>query len=61
MGWAGGSQTAEQLYESLKPFIKRDCIQKAARKIYDDFCDEDADDWNPQSKLIKDAGVNLEE
>jgi hypothetical protein len=61
MGWASGSQMGEQLYKKIRPFIKKENRKEVALDIYSTFCDEDADDWNPTSHLLKDAGIKFED
>jgi len=46
MGWASGSQLAEELWEELQPLLKRGVKEKAARLIVDAFENHDADDWD---------------
>jgi hypothetical protein len=62
MGWAKGSEMAVDIWEIVRDYIptqkhrRRDC----ARRIYNIFCDEDADDWNSQDSIIEDAEIEEE-
>lgn len=58
MGWASGSYLAEEIWTEVRDFIPEDKCQKVARYIHDKFCDHDADDWDGNSQLEIDAGVN---
>ena len=55
MGWAGGSYLAQDMYDKIREHIPEDKRETVAKIIYDDFCDEDADDWDVDSQLLKDA------
>lgn len=46
MGWARGSELAEQVWDSVKRSIHPGARQKIARRIVDLFEDADADDWD---------------
>lgn len=46
MGWSNGSYIAEDVWKTVKPFIPEDKKQEIAKKIYDKFCEYDADDWD---------------
>ena len=50
MGWASGSYLAEEIWDEIKIYIPENKLQEVASKIYDSFCDKDADDWssNPE-------------
>ncbi len=52
MGWCSGSQLAEELWEEIKKHIPKKKRQKLAKKIYDMFCDLDADCWDQQSDSL---------
>lgn len=45
MGWSSGCELAEGIWKDLKGLIPQNQIHKTAVKIYDRFCDNDADDW----------------
>lgn len=48
MGWASGSYLAERIWATVQPLIPETEQQKVAKKIYDEFSQEDADDWDPE-------------
>jgi hypothetical protein len=52
MGWASGSQLAEELWHKLKILIPKKDHKKAATIIYNAFCDEDADDWSYEADSL---------
>jgi len=54
MGWASGSYLAEDLYLSIRRFISEDNRKEVATIIYEKFCNDDADDWDKDSILLKD-------
>jgi hypothetical protein len=56
MGWASGSQLAEELYDDIRRVIPKDKRAKVAEKIIDAFENHDADDWSEDSLLWKDSG-----
>jgi hypothetical protein len=41
--------------------IKKENRKEVALDIYSTFCDEDADDWNPTSHLLKDANIKFDD
>ena len=45
MGWASGSYLAEEIWKEIKDILPNDKKEQLAVKIYDAFCDADADDW----------------
>jgi hypothetical protein len=47
-----------QRYSQIPPEDKRKLV---AKKIYNIFCDNDADCWDDAMKLIKDGEINLDE
>jgi hypothetical protein len=54
MGWSSGSQLADDVYELVSKYIPEEDKKKVAKKMYDLFCNHDADDWC-DSQLKKDA------
>ena len=46
MGWASGSYLAEKIWEDIKDILPNDKKDELAVKIYNAFCDADADDWD---------------
>lgn len=61
MGWASGSYLAQDVWNLVRPHIPQEKRKQLAAKIYDMFCDEDADDWDLSSPLCVDAEVKCEE
>jgi len=45
MGWTSGSQLAEELFDEIRVSIKEPDVAFVAFKIYQAFCQYDADDW----------------
>ena len=58
MGWASGSGLACEVYGLVRNYIPEKKRKQVATKIFDLFTDMDADDWNGDSTLEKDAGIN---
>lgn len=50
MGWAEGSTVANEVWNILKPYIKKDerTLAEASKRIYEIFENRDADDWEYQ-------------
>lgn len=59
MGWASGSYLAQELWLSIRKHIAPGKRAVVAAEIYDAFTNADADDWDQDSKLLKDSGINL--
>ncbi len=57
MGWASGSYLAQDLWTEIRNDIKLEKRERVARKIISSFCNRDADDWDLDHLLFKDAGV----
>lgn len=55
MGWSSGSQLAEKLWDEIRKYIPAKDHKKLARKIYSEFCEDDADDWGHDSNLLIDC------
>ena len=45
MGWVSGSYLAEEIWKEIKDILPNDKKEQLAVKIYNAFCDADADDW----------------
>lgn len=54
MGWCQGTYLANEIYLIIREFIPKDKRKEISRKIYEKFCDEDADGWCGETKLEKD-------
>jgi hypothetical protein len=52
MGWASGSYLAEDIWQSVKNHLPEEKKKEIAQKIYNIFCDQDADDWCDQDLYI---------
>ncbi len=61
MGWASGSYLAQDVWSVVREHIPPKSRGDLARRIYEMFCREDADDWSPDSDLLKDAGIKFGE
>jgi hypothetical protein len=55
MGWASGSQLAEDLYADIRKHIPKAKRAKVAEKIIAAFENYDADDWDEGSTLWSDS------
>ena len=58
MGWSSGTGLACEVYDIVRKHIPEKNRKKIATKIYDLFCDNDADDWDGTSDIEKDADIN---
>jgi hypothetical protein len=58
MGWAGGCDIAAEVWYLVRKYVPESERREIARKIYDMFCDKDADAWEPDDKLCIDAGIS---
>jgi len=61
MGWASGSYLAQDIYDNIRDLIPEENRMKVADTIYSQFSDEDADDWDSESDLLKDAKIKFED
>ena len=61
MGWCSGTDMAIELWDDIKEHVVKDKKQEVAKKIYDKFCDHDADAWDGTSDLEKDAGIEYDD
>lgn len=55
MGWASGSSVGVEIYDKVREYIPADKRKEVANYIYDMLCDLDADAWEGDSDLEKDA------
>ena len=46
MGWSSGCGLAEGIWSDIKDVLPIETKDKVAVKIYNAFCDMDADDWD---------------
>lgn len=60
MGWASGSQLAEELYEDIRRDIPAKKRRRVARMIVEAFENHDADDWDLGGQLHRDADLYKE-
>jgi hypothetical protein len=56
MGWASGSELAENLWDLVREFVPEDRRKKIAKKFIDEFESMDCDTICECTKLCKDAG-----
>jgi len=61
MGWASGSELAENLWDNLRPLIPAKNRKKAAKAVIAAVQDHDCDTVHECEQLCKDAGVKLED
>jgi len=60
MGWSSGVDLACDTYDLVRKFIPKEKRKKIARKIHELFLQYDADGWDGNSHIEKDAGLNVE-
>lgn len=50
MGWATGSEIAEEVWNNIRSFINKDerTLAEVSKRIYEIFENRDADDWGYQ-------------
>ncbi len=60
MGWASGSGLAEEVWELVRKHVPKSRRKKIANEVYELFCAQDADDWDYDDDLLKDAGITYE-
>lgn len=61
MGWAAGSELAQELYIVVRKYLPEDARKDVATQFYNTFGDYDADDWDGTSQLEIDAEINQED
>ena len=61
MGWCKGTEIACDLWDIVKEYIPSKEKKQIATKVYDLFCDNDADCWEGGSDLESDAEIKYEE
>lgn len=60
MGWASGSYLAQDLWEDIRKVVKdKEDRKKLARSVISNFMGQDADDWDMNHRLFKDAGFKF--
>jgi hypothetical protein len=60
MGWCTGSYLAQDIWDKFKDIIPASKKQPYAEWLYTLFCNEDADDWDTDSSLLKDAEIKFD-
>lgn len=60
MGWSRGSYLAEEIWKEIKDFLPSDKKDKLAVKIYNAFCDMDADDWEFEEDNLFSAALKIQ-
>jgi hypothetical protein len=58
MGWCSGSYLADDIYNIVRKYIPKNKRKEIANKIYDMFCDQDADSWKEDMNIIKDHKID---
>lgn len=61
MGWASGSQLAEQIFKRLKKIVPKGDHKIVAQILYEEFSNEDADDWDYGKGTVWRLGAPKEE
>jgi hypothetical protein len=61
MGWCTGSYLAQDIWDKFRKDIPEHKRQRYAEWLYDLFCNEDADDWDTESNLLKDVKIKFED
>ncbi len=61
MGWASGSELANQLWREIKPLVPKKNRESVATHIYETFSNADADDWSLDDELIVDGNIAQKE
>lgn len=61
MGWCSGSIIAEELWNDIRKYIPKEKEKIVAEKIFHIFDDNDADCWDDDMNLIRDAKIKLDE
>ena len=59
LGWSGGSYLAEDVWNLIRQFVPAEVRKKTAKKIYDLFVDQDADDWDDDMRIIIDKNRRI--
>lgn len=57
MGWASGSYLAQELWDATRKYVPVKDHKKLAKKFFELFNQHDADDWDFESHLCKDADL----
>ena len=56
MGWATGSNIAEEIWSYMKDRLDIEGQKELSKKLYNTFCKYDADDWTwEEGSLMYDA------
>jgi hypothetical protein len=61
MGWCDGSYIADELWDEIREYLPEEKRKLLANKIYDLFCNQDADCWENSMNIIKDADILFEQ
>lgn len=61
MGWASGSELANELWSEIKPLVPKKHRESVATAIYEKFSDADAADWSLDDELIIDGKIAQKE
>ncbi len=58
MGFASGSEYAQETWDIVREFIPEKQRPEVARKFYEYWQNLDADSWNPYSNLLQDTELD---
>lgn len=61
MGWATGSEIAEEVWKVVKDAVPSQNRQYVADKLLEIFENHDADAFDSDMEIVKDAGRNFDE
>jgi hypothetical protein len=61
MGWASGSELAEDVWEAVRPYVVEEHRRDLAREIMSLFEDHDCDTLYECDLLVADAEIDLED
>jgi hypothetical protein len=53
MGWCSGSYLAEDIFKKIEKYLPMNVKKEIAQKIYDEFCNLDADCWDEEMHIMK--------
>ena len=60
MGWSGGSEVGDSIWNGIRDFIPQENREQAARIVIDALESQDCDTIYECEKLVEDAGLQEE-
>ncbi len=57
MGWSGGSEMAEDIWNMFRKYVPEKSRKRCAKKLVDIFETQDCDTMDEAARLMKDAGL----